>query len=214
MILLRGLSILFDLSLSFFLFYRPMDVKSISKTFLFFLLLILGFHLGLTCFFAGRDWFLGVNLLLNLAESYLVAVSLHYRVSEVSFWILYQTFLSLFSGAVFNQILATFFPLSTLLLHKSSLLIYVGISWLLSLLVTMSLRFLLQKHPVFFASNGLECSKVVRYSLFIVPSLAIFFSFLVLAIQGQIFSKTYLPVISLIALFVLGVSSLFLPCTF
>lgn len=209
MVALRILSILFDLILAFFLFYRPINLKSLHRKSLLLLLLVLGFHMILTFFFVGAEWFLGVNLILNLLESYLVTACLKYRVIEVSFWILCQTLLSLLAGAVFNQILDLFLPLSSLSLSPIFLVVYVLISWFLTFFITLGLRPLFKRNRLLFSSNSLETPQGARFYLSIVPSLSIFFAFIILAIQGQVFGKDYLPFVSLISLIVLGVSSLY-----
>lgn len=205
MIILRIISILVDVVLAGFLFYKSERLKGIRLPYLILFLLVLGVHLVLASLFATTSWFLGVNLFANLLESYLVASCLGYRVRDVSFWILFQALLSLLAGAVLNQVVVFFLPLTVLSTHLPYLMGYVGLSWGISFIITFLLRMMFQRHHRLLAGD-----RGMGFSISVVPFLAIFFAFGMLAIQGQVFTSLYLPFLALVSLIVLAISSLYL----
>ena len=194
---LRIISILFDLFLASVLFFRSISKSKQSKKTL----------LLLCCCFLLLESrvFLVSNLLLSIVESSLVGLYFGYSFRDSSFWIFLQTSLTLLAGAVLNQVIQLFLPLSKVSKNLGLISGYLAISFLFSTIVTLVLRQLFRTHQ----KLGMATSKRNWLYLFIVPILSIIFAFTVSAIQGQVFGPDYLSVISLLSLIVLSFSSLY-----
>jgi len=149
--------------------------------------------------------FLVSNLLLSIVESSLVGLYFGYSFRDSSFWIFLQTSLTLLAGAVLNQTIQLFLPLSKVSKNLGLISGYLAISFLFSTIITLVLRQLFRTHQ----KLGMATSKRNWLYLFIVPILSIIFAFTVSAIQGQVFGPDYLSVISLLSLIVLSFSSLY-----
>ena len=149
--------------------------------------------------------FLVSNLLLSIVESSLVGLYFGYSFRDSSFWIFLQTSLTLLAGAVLNQAIQLFLPLSKVSKNLGLISGYLAISFLFSTVITLVLRQLFRTHQ----KLGMATSKRNWLYLFIVPILSIIFAFTVSAIQGQVFGPDYLSVISLLSLIVLSFSSLY-----
>jgi sensor histidine kinase len=149
--------------------------------------------------------FLVSNLLLSIVESSLVGLYFGYSFRDSSFWIFIQTSLTLLAGAVLNQTIQLFLPLSKVSKNLGLISGYLAISFLFSTVLTLVLRQLFRTHQ----KLGMATSKRNWLYLFIVPILSIIFAFTVSAIQGQVFGPDYLSVISLLSLIVLSFSSLY-----
>jgi len=149
--------------------------------------------------------FLVSNLLLSIVESSLVGLYFGYSFRDSSFWIFIQTSLTLLAGAVLNQTIQLFLPLSKVSKNLGLISGYLAISFLFSTVITLVLRQLFRTHQ----KLGMATSKRNWLYLFIVPILSIIFAFTVSAIQGQVFGPDYLSVISLLSLIVLSFSSLY-----
>jgi len=149
--------------------------------------------------------FLVSNLLLSIVESSLVGLYFGYSFRDSSFWIFLQTSLTLLAGAVLNQVIQLFLPLSKVSKNLGLISGYLAISFLFSTVITLVLRQLFRTHQ----KLGMATSKRNWLYLFIVPILSIIFAFTVSAIQGQVFGPDYLSVISLLSLIVLSFSSLY-----
>jgi len=149
--------------------------------------------------------FLVSNLLLSIVESSLVGLYFGYSFRDSSFWIFLQTSLTLLAGAVLNQTIQLFLPLSKVSKNLGLISGYLAISFLFSTVITLVLRQLFRTHQ----KLGMATSKRNWLYLFIVPILSIIFAFTVSAIQGQVFGPDYLSVISLLSLIVLSFSSLY-----
>jgi len=149
--------------------------------------------------------FLVSNLLLSIVESSLVGLYFGYSFRDSSFWIFLQTSLTLLAGAVLNQVIQLFLPLSKVSKNLGLISGYLAISFLFSTVITLVLRQLFRTHQ----KLGMATSRRNWLYLFIVPILSIIFAFTVSAIQGQVFGPDYLSVISLLSLIVLSFSSLY-----
>ncbi|MFQ9604345.1 MAG: sensor histidine kinase [Staphylococcus aureus] len=147
--------------------------------------------------------FLVSNLLLSIVESSLVGLYFGYSFRDSSFWIFLQTSLTLLAGAVLNQTIQLFLPLSKVSKNLGLISGYLVISFLST--ISLVLRQLFRTHQ----KLGMATSKRNWLYLFIVPILSIIFAFTVSAIQGQVFGPDYLSVISLLSLIVLSFSSLY-----
>ena len=202
---LRIISILFDLFLASVLFYRPISKSKHSKETLLVLCCCFLFHVALVFVFLESRIFLVSNLLLSIVESALVGLYFDFSFRDSSFWIFLQTSLTLLAGAVLNQAIQLFLPLSKVSKNLGLISGYLAISFLFSTIVTLVLRQLFRTHQ----KLGMATSKRNWLYLFIVPILSIIFAFTVSAIQGQVFGPDYLSVISLLSLFVLSFSSLY-----
>ena len=202
---LRIISILFDLFLASILFYRPISKSKHSKETLFVLCCFLLFHVALVFLFLESRVFLVSNLLLSILESSLVGLYFGYSFRDSSFWIFLQTSLTLLAGAVLNQAIQLFLPLSKVSKNLGLISGYLAISFLFSTIITLVLRQLFRTHQ----KLGMATSKRNCLYQFIVPILSIIFAFTVSAIQGQVFGPDYLSVISLLSLIVLSFSSLY-----
>ena len=202
---LRIISILFDLFLASVLFYRPNSKSKHSKETLFVLCCFFLFHVALVFIFLESRVFLVSNLLLSIVESSLVGLYFGYSFRDSSFWIFLQTSLTLLAGAVLNQAIQLFLPLSKVSKNFGIISGYLVISFLFSTVITLILRQLFRTH------QKLTMATFRRNWLyqFIVPILSIIFAFTVSAIQGQVFGQDYLSVISLLSLIVLSFSSLY-----
>ena len=202
---LRIISILFDLFLASVLFYRPKSKSKHSKETLLVLCCCFLLHVALVFIFLESRVFLVSNLLLSIVESSLVGLYFGYSFRDSSFWIFLQTSLTLLAGAVLNQAIQLFLPLSKVSKNLGLISGYLAISFLFSTVITLVLRQLFRTHQ----KLGMATSKRNWLYLFIVPILSIIFAFTVSAIQGQVFGPDYLSVISLLSLIVLSFSSLY-----
>ncbi len=202
---LRIISILFDLFLSTVLFYRPISKNKHSKETLLVLCCFFLFHVALVFVFLESRVFLVSNLLLSMLESSLVGLYFGYSFRDSSFWIFLQTSLTLLAGAVLNQAIQLFLPLSKVSKNLGLISGYLVISFLFSTVITLVLRQLFRTHQ----KLTMPTSKRNWLYQFIVPILSIIFAFTVSAIQGQVFGPDYLSVISLLSLIVLSFSSLY-----
>ena len=202
---LRIISILFDLFLASVLFFRPISKSKQSKETLLVLCCCFLFHVALVFIFLESRVFLVSNLLLSIVESSLVGLYFGYSFRDSSFWIFLQTSLTLLAGAVLNQTIQLFLPLSNVSKNLGLISGYLAISFLFSTVITLVLRQLFRTHQ----KLGMATSKRNWLYLFIVPILSIIFAFTVSAIQGQVFGPDYLSVISLLSLIVLSFSSLY-----
>lgn len=202
---LRIISILFDLFLASVLFYRPISKSKHSKETLLTLCCFLLFHVALVFIFLESRVFLVSNLLLSIVESSLVALYFGYSFRDSSFWIFLQTSLTLLAGAVLNQAIQLFLPLSKVSKNLGMISGYLAISFLFSTVITLVLRQLFRTHQ----KLSMATSRRNWLYQFIVPILSIIFAFTVSAIQGQVFGPDYLSVISLLSLIVLSFSSLY-----
>lgn len=202
---LRIISILFDLFLASVLFFRPISKSKQSKETLLLLCCCFLFHVALVFIFLESRVFLVSNLLLSIVESSLVGLYFGYSFRDSSFWIFLQTSLTLLAGAVLNQAIQLFLPLSKVSKNLGLISGYLAISFLFSTVITLVLRQLFRTHQ----KLGMATSKRNWLYLFIVPILSIIFAFTVSAIQGQVFGPDYLSVISLLSLIVLSFSSLY-----
>lgn len=202
---LRIISILFDLFLASVLFYGPISKSKHSKETLLVLCCCFLFHVALVFLFLESRVFLVSNLLLSILESSLVGLYFGYSFRDSSFWIFLQTSLTLLAGAVLNQAIQLFLPLSKVSKNLGLISGYLATSFLFSTIITLVLRQLFRTHQ----KLGMATSKRNWLYLFIVPILSIIFAFTVSAIQGQVFGPDYLSVISLLSLIVLSFSSLY-----
>lgn len=202
---LRIISILFDLFLATVLFYRPISKNKHSKETLLVLCCFFLFHVALVFVFLESRVFLVSNLFLSMLESSLVGLYFGYSFRDSSFWIFLQTSLTLLAGAVLNQAIQLFLPLSKVSKNLGMISGYLVISFLFSTVITLVLRQLFRTHQKF----GMATSKRNWLYQFIVPILSIIFAFTVSAIQGQVFGPDYLSVISILSLIVLSFSSLY-----
>lgn len=202
---LRIISILFDLFLASVLFYRSISKSKHSKETLLVLCCCFLFHVALVFLFLESRVFLVSNLFLSIVESSLVGLYFGYSFRDSSFWIFIQTSLTLLAGAVLNQTIQLFLPLSKVSKNLGLISGYLAISFLFSTVLTLVLRQLFRTHQ----KLGMATSKRNWLYLFIVPILSIIFAFTVSAIQGQVFGPDYLSVISLLSLIVLSFSSLY-----
>ena len=202
---LRIISILFDLFLASVLFFRSISKSKQSKKTLLLLCCCFLLHVAFVFIFLESRVFLVSNLLLSIVESSLVGLYFGYSFRDSSFWIFLQTSLTLLAGAVLNQTIQLFLPLSKVSKNLGLISGYLAISFLFSTIVTLVLRQLFRTHQ----KLGMATSKRNWLYLFIVPILSIIFAFTVSAIQGQVFGPDYLSVISLLSLIVLSFSSLY-----
>lgn len=202
---LRIISILFDLFLASVLFYRPISKSKHSKEILLVLCCFLLFHVALVFLFLESRVFLVSNLFLSIVESSLVGLYFGYSFRDSSFWIFLQTSLTLLAGAVLNQAIQLFLPLSKVSKNLGMISGYLAISFLFSTVITLVLRQLFRTHQ----KLTMATSRRNWLYQFIVPILSIIFAFTVSAIQGQVFGPDYLSVISLLSLIVLSFSSLY-----
>lgn len=202
---LRIISILFDLFLATVLFFRPISKNKHSKETLLVLCCCFLFHVALVFVFLESRVFLVSNLFLSMLESSLVGLYFGYSFRDSSFWIFLQTSLTLLAGAVLNQVIQLFLPLSNVSKNLGMISGYLVISFLFSTIITLVLRQLFRTHQKF----GMATSKRNWLYQFIVPILSIIFAFTVSAIQGQVFGPDYLSVISILSLIVLSFSSLY-----
>ena len=202
---LRIISILFDLFLASVLFYRPNSKSKHSKETLLVLCCCFLLHVAFVFIFLESRVFLVSNLLLSIVESSLVGLYFGYSFRDSSFWIFLQTSLTLLAGAVLNQAIQLFLPLSKVSKNLGLISGYLAISFLFSTIITLVLRQLFRTHQ----KLGMATSKRNWLYQFIVPILSIIFAFTVSAIQGQVFGPDYLSVISLLSLIVLSFSSLY-----
>ena len=109
---LRIISILFDLFLASVLFFRPISKSKQSKETLLVLCCCFLLHVAFVFIFLESRVFLVSNLLLSIVESSLVGLYFGYSFRDSSFWIFLQTSLTLLAGAVLNQVIQLFLPLS------------------------------------------------------------------------------------------------------
>ena len=202
---LRIISILFDLFLASVLFFRPISKSKQSKETLLLLCCCFLFHVALVFVFLESRVFLVSNLLLSIVESSLVGLYFGYSFRDSSFWIFLQTSLTLLAGAVLNQAIQLFLPLSKVSKNLGLISGYLVISFLFSTVITLVLRQLFRTHQ----KLTMPTSRRNWLYQFIVPILSIIFAFTVSAIQGQVFGPDYLSVISLLSLIVLSFSSLY-----
>ena len=202
---LRIISILFDLFLASVLFYGPISKSKHSKETLLVLCCCFLFHVALVFLFLESRVFLVSNLLLSILESSLVGLYFGYSFRDSSFWIFLQTSLTLLAGAVLNQAIQLFLPLSKVSKNLGMISGYLAISFLFSTVITLVLRQLFRTHQ----KLSMATSRKNWLYQFIVPILSIIFAFTVSAIQGQVFGPDYLSVISLLSLIVLSFSSLY-----
>ena len=202
---LRIISILFDLFLASVLFYRPNSKSKHSKETLLVLCCCFLLHVAFVFIFLESRVFLVSNLLLSIVESSLVGLYFGYPFRDSSFWIFLQTSLTLLAGAVLNQAIQLFLPLSKVSKNLELISGYLAISFLFSTVITLVLRQLFRTHQ----KLTMATSRKNWLYQFIVPILSIIFAFTVSAIQGQVFGPDYLSVISLLSLIVLSFSSLY-----
>ena len=161
--------------------------------------------MALVFLFLESRVFLVSNLLLSILESSLVGLYFGYSFRDSSFWIFLQTSLTLLAGAVLNQAIQLFLPLSKVSKNLGMISGYLAISFLFSTVITLVLRQLFRTHQ----KLSMATSRRNWLYQFIVPILSIIFAFTVSAIQGQVFGPDYLSVISLLSLIVLSFSSLY-----
>ena len=202
---LRIISILFDLFLASVLFFRPISKSKQSKETLLVLCCCFLLHVAFVFIFLESRVFLVSNLLLSIVESSLVGLYFGYSFRDSSFWIFLQTSLTLLAGAVLNQVIQLFLPLSKVSKNLGLISGYLAISFLFSTVITLVLRQLFRTHQ----KLSMPTSRRNWLYQFIVPILSIIFAFTVSAIQGQVFGPDYLSVISLLSLIVLSFSSLY-----
>ena len=202
---LRIISILFDLFLASVLFFRPISKSKQSKETLLVLCCCFLLHVAFVFIFLESRVFLVSNLLLSIVESSLVGLYFGYSFRDSSFWIFLQTSLTLLAGAVLNQAIQLFLPLSKVSKNLGMISGYLAISFLFSTVITLVLRQLFRTHQ----KLSMATSRRNWLYQFIVPILSIIFAFTVSAIQGQVFGPDYLSVISLLSLIVLSFSSLY-----
>lgn len=202
---LRIISILFDLFLATVLFFRPISKSKHSKETLLVLCCFFLLHVALVFLFLESRVFLVSNLFLSMLESSLLGLYFGYSFRDSSFWIFLQTSLTLLAGAVLNQAIQLFLPLSKVSKNLGMISGYLVISFLFSTVITLVLRQLFRTHQ----KLTMPTSKRNWLYQFIVPILSIIFAFTVSAIQGQVFGPDYLSVISLLSLIVLSFSSLY-----
>ena len=202
---LRIISILFDLFLASVLFYRPISKSKKSKETLLVLCCCFLLHVAFVFLFLESRVFLVSNLLLSIVESSLVGLYFGYSFRDSSFWIFLQTSLTLLAGAVLNQAIQLFLPLSKVSKNLGLISGYLVINFLFSTVITLVLRQLFRTHQ----KLTMPTSRRNWLYQFIVPILSIIFAFTVSAIQGQVFGPDYLSVISLLSLIVLSFSSLY-----
>ena len=202
---LRIISILFDLFLASVLFYRLNSKSKHSKETLLVLCCCFLLHVAFVFVFLESRVFLVSNLLLSIVESSLVELYFGYSFRDSSFWIFLQTSLTLLAGAVLNQAIQLFLPLSKVSKNLGLISGYLATSFLFSTIITLVLRQLFRTHQ----KLGMATSRRSWLYQFIVPILSIIFAFTVSAIQGQVFGPDYLSVISLLSLIVLSFSSLY-----
>ena len=202
---LRIISVLFDLYLASVLFYRPISKSKHSKETLLVLCCFFLFHVALVFLFLESRVFLVSNLFLSIVESALVGLYFDFSFRDSSFWIFLQTSLTLLAGAVLNQAIQLFLPLSKVSKNLELISSYLAISFLFSTVITLVLRQLFRTHQ----KLSMATSRRNWLYQFIVPILSIIFAFTVSAIQGQVFGPDYLSVISLLSLIVLSFSSLY-----
>ena len=202
---LRIISILFDLFLASVLFFRSISKSKQSKKTLLLLCCCFLLHVAFVFIFLESRVFLVSNLLLSIVESSLVGLYFGYSFRDSSFWIFLQTSLTLLAGAVLNQAIQLFLPLSKVSKNIGLISGYLVISFLFSTIITLVLRQLFRTHQ----KLTMPTSKRDWLYQFIVPILSIIFAFTVSAIQGQVFGPDYLSVISLLSLIVLSFSSLY-----
>lgn len=201
----RIISILFDLFLASVLFYRPISKSKHSKEILLVLCCCFLFHVALVFLFLESRVFLVSNLFLSIVESSLVGLYFGYSFRDSSFWIFLQTSLTLLAGAVLNQAIQLFLPLSKVSKNLELISDYLAISFLFSTVITLVLRQLFRTHQ----KLSMATSRRNWLYQFIVPILSIIFAFTVSAIQGQVFGPDYLSVISILSPTVLSFSSLY-----
>ena len=202
---LRIISILFDLFLASVLFFRSISKSKQSKKTLLLLCCCFLLHVAFVFIFLESRVFLVSNLLLSIVESSLVGLYFGYSFRDSSFWIFLQTSLTLLAGAVLNQAIQLFLPLSKVSKNLELISGYLVISFLFSTIITLVLRQLFRTHQ----KLTMPTSRRNWLYQFIVPILSIIFAFTVSAIQGQVFGPDYLSVISLLSLIVLSFSSLY-----
>ena len=202
---LRIISILFDLFLASVLFFRSISKSKQSKKTLLLLCCCFLLHVAFVFIFLESRVFLVSNLLLSIVESSLVGLYFGYSFRDSSFWIFLQTSLTLLAGAVLNQAIQLFLPLSKVSKNLGLISGYLAISFLFSTVITLVLRQLFRTHQ----KLSMATSRRNWLYQFIVPILSIIFAFTVSAIQGQVFGPDYLSVISLLSLIVLSFSSLY-----
>ena len=202
---LRIISILFDLFLASVLFFRSISKSKQSKKTLLLLCCCFLLHVAFVFIFLESRVFLVSNLLLSIVESSLVGLYFGYSFRDSSFWIFLQTSLTLLAGAVLNQVIQLFLPLSKVSKNLGLISGYLVISFLFSTVITLVLRQLFRTHQ----KLTMPTSRRNWLYQFIVPILSIIFAFTVSAIQGQVFGPDYLSVISLLSLIVLSFSSLY-----
>ena len=202
---LRIISILFDLFLASVLFYGPISKSKHSKETLLVLCCCFLFHVALVFLCLESRVFLVSNLFLSIVESALVGLYFDFSFRDSSFWIFLQTSLTLLAGAVLNQAIQLFLPLSKVSKNLGMISGYLAISFLFSTVITLVLRQLFRTHQ----KLSMATSRRNWLYQFIVPILSIIFAFTVSAIQGQVFGPDYLSVISLLSLIVLSFSSLY-----
>ena len=202
---LRIISILFDLFLASVLFFRSISKSKQSKKTLLLLCCCFLLHVAFVFIFLESRVFLVSNLLLSIVESSLVGLYFGYSFRDSSFWIFLQTSLTLLAGAVLNQVIQLFLPLSKVSKNLELISGYLVISFLFSTIITLVLRQLFRTHQ----KLTMPTSRRNWLYQFIVPILSIIFAFTVSAIQGQVFGPDYLSVISLLSLIVLSFSSLY-----
>lgn len=202
---LRIISILFDLFLASVLFFRPISKSKQSKETLLVLCCCFLFHVALVFLFLESRVFLVSNLFLSIVESSFVGLYFSYSFRDSSFWIFLQTSLTLLAGAVLNQAIQLFLPLSKVSKNLGLISGYLVISFLFSTVITLVLRQLFRTHQ----KLTMPTSRRNWLYQFIVPILSIIFAFTVSAIQGQVFGPDYLSVISLLSLILLSFSSLY-----
>ncbi len=147
--------------------------------------------MALVFLFLESRVFLVSNLLLSIVESSLVGLYFGYSFRDSSFWIFLQTSLTLLAGAVLNQAIQLFLPLSKVSKNLELISGYLAISFLFSTVITLVLRQLFRTHQ----KLTMPTSRKNWLYQFIVPILSIIFAFTVSAIQGQVFGQDYLSVI-------------------
>ena len=143
---LRIISILFDLFLASVLFYRPISKSKQSKETLLVLCCCFLLHVAFVFLFLESRVFLVSNLLLSIVESSLVGLYFGYSFRDSSFWIFLQTSLTLLAGAVLNQAIQLFLPLSKVSKNLGMISGYLVISFLFSTIITLVLRQLFRTH--------------------------------------------------------------------
>ena len=201
----RIFSILFDLSLAYLLFHRPSVQDKQQRNSLLILFILLLVHLTAVLLFSENQFFLICNLIISILEYSLIGSCFQYTFRTSLFWILFQTSLTLLAGAVLNQASQLFLPLETISESPLPFIFYLLMNFSSSAIITVIIRKLLQNHQQLIFSDSSE----KWFHQLIIPTLLIFFTFTISAIQGNVFNQRYLSFFSLLSLLVFTFSSIY-----